>query len=78
MAEGENMNTAMNRYCRGLSRSTSDAVQDGLDSADVVQGLLGTIASSVREAGGDDIEVARTFRVLADCYEEDSSLAIGP
>ena len=67
------MNSAMNRYCRGLSRSADDAVQDGLDSADVVQGLLGTIAVSVRRAGGDDSEVAHTFRLLADCYEQENS-----
>ena len=60
---------AMNRYCRSLSRSASDAVQDGLDTADVFQGLLGTIAASVRRSGGDDLEVAATFRTLADCYE---------
>ncbi len=66
---------AMNRYCRGLSRSANDAVQEGLDSADVFQGLLGIIAISVRQAGGDDKEVARTFRALADCYEEENSLA---
>ena len=62
---------AMNRYCRSLSRSASDALQDGLDTADVFQGLLGTIAVSVRQAGGDDLEVAATFRTLADCYEGD-------
>ena len=61
---------AMNRYCRSLSRSASDALRDGLDTADVFQGLLGTIAVSVRQAGGDDLEVAATFRTLADCYEE--------
>ena len=61
---------AMNRYCRSLSRSASDALQDGLDNADVFQGLLGTIAVSVRQSGGDDREVAATFRTLADCYEE--------
>ncbi len=66
---------AMNRYCRGLSRSANDAAQEGLDSADVFQGLLGIIALSVRRAGGDDKEVARTFRALADCYEEENSLA---
>ncbi len=66
---------AMNRYCRGLSRSANDALQEGLDSADVFQGLLGIIAISVRQAGGDDREVARTFRALADCYEEENSLA---
>ena len=64
------MNPAMNRYCRGLSRSADDAAQDGLDSADVVQGLLGTIAVSVRRAGGDDRDVAETFRTLANCYED--------
>ena len=62
---------AMNRYCRGLSRSASDALQDGLDTADVFQGLLGTIAASVRQAGGNDNEIAATFRTLADCYEGD-------
>ena len=67
---------AMNRYCRGLSRSASDALQDGLDSADVFQGLLGIIALSVRQAGGDDKEVAHTFRALADCYEEENSLTV--
>ena len=70
-----NLQPAMNRYCRGLSRSANDAVQEGLDSADVFQGLLGIIALSVRRAGGDDKEVARTFRVLADCYEEENALA---
>ncbi len=73
-----NLEPAMNRYCRGLSRSTNDAVQEGLDSADVFQGLLGIIAISVRRAGGDDREVARTFRVLADCYEEENSPPIDP
>ena len=66
---------AMNRYCRSLSRSASDAVQDGLDTADVFQGLLGTIAVSVRRSGGDDLEVAATFRTLADCYEESGRFA---
>ena len=61
---------AMNRYCRGLSRSASDALQDGLDTADVFQGLLGTIAASVRQSGGNDNEIAATFRTLADCYED--------
>ena len=69
---------AMNRYCRGLTRSANDAVQEGLDSADVFQGLLGVIAISVRRAGGDDKEVARTFRALADCYEEENGPAIDP
>ena len=49
-----NIDSAMNRYCRGLSRTASDALQDGLDEADVFQGLLGTIAVSVRRAGGDE------------------------
>ena len=66
---------AMNRYCRSLSRSASDALRDGLDTADVFQGLLGTIAVSVRQAGGDDLEVAATFRTLADCYEESGRFA---
>lgn len=61
---------AMNRYCRGLSRSASDALLDGLDTADLFQGLLGTIAASVRQAGGNDNEIAATFRTLADCYED--------
>ena len=69
---------AMDRYCRGLSRSANDAVQEGLDSADVFQGLLGIIALSVRRAGGVDKEVARTFRALADCYEEETSRTIDP
>jgi hypothetical protein len=69
---------AMNRYCRGLTRSANDAVQEGLDSADVFQGLLGVIAISVRRAGGDDKEVARTFRALADCYEEENDPVIDP
>ena len=64
---------AMDRYCRGLSRSANDAVREGLDAADVFQGLLGVIALSVRRAGGDDGEVARTFRALADCYEADNT-----
>ena len=64
-----NIELAMNRYCRGLSRASSDALQDGLDTADVFQGLLGTIAVSVRQAGGNDRDVAATFRTLADCYE---------
>ena len=72
------LEAAMNRYCRGLSRSANDAVQEGLDSADVFQGLLGIIAISVKRAGGDDKEVARTFRALADCYEEENSPAIDP
>ena len=65
------MNTepAMNRYCRGLSRASSDALQDGLNTADVFQGLLSTIAVSVRQAGGNDNDIAETFRTLADCYE---------
>jgi len=71
------MNTepAMNRYCRGLSRASSDALQDGLDAADVFQGLLGTIAASVRKAGGNDNEIAETFRTLADCYEDSGRCA---
>jgi len=73
-----NLEPAMNRYCRGLSRSANDAVQEGLDFADVFQGLLGIISLSVRRAGGDDKEVARTFRALADCYEEETSRAIDP
>ena len=66
------MNTepAMNRYCRGLSRASSDALQDGLDATDVFQGLLSTIAVSVRQAGGNDNEIAETFRTLADCYDD--------
>jgi len=69
------MNTepAMNRYCRGLSRASSDALQDGLDTADVFQGLLSTIAASVRQAGGNDNEIAETFRTLADCYDGSDS-----
>ena len=67
--------SAMNRYCRGLSRASSDALQDGLDTADVFEGLLGTIAASVRHAGGNDIEIAETFRTLADCYEESARCA---
>ena len=66
---------AMNRYCIGLSRSANDAVRDGLDSADVFQGLLVIIALSVRRAGGDDSDVASTFRVLADCYEDENDHA---
>ena len=71
------MNTepAMNRYCRGLSRASSDALQDGLDTADVFQGLLGIIAASVRQAGGNENEIAETFRTLADCYEESARCA---
>ena len=69
------MNTqpAMNRYCRGLSRASSDALQDGLNTADVFQGLLSTIAVSVRQAGGNDNEIAETFRTLADCYDGSDS-----
>ena len=66
---------AMDRYCIGLSRSANDAVRDGLDSADVFRGLLGIIALSVRRAGGDDSDVASTFRALADCYEDENDHA---
>ena len=66
---------AMDRYCRGLSRSANDAIQEGLNIEDVFNGLLVVIASSVRRAGGDDQEVAQTFRVLADCYEEENDHA---
>ncbi len=66
-----NLEPAMNRYCRGLSRSANDAIQDGLDPSEVLQGLIGTIALSVRRAGGDDVELAHTFRTLAACYEEE-------
>ncbi len=66
---------AMNRYCRGLSRASSDALQDGLNAVDVFQGLLSTIAVSVRQAGGNDNEIAETFRTLADCYEDSARCA---
>ncbi len=71
------MNTepAMNRYCRGLSRASSDALQDGLNAVDVFQGLLSTIAVSVRQAGGNENEIAATFRTLADCYEDSARCA---
>ena len=66
---------AMDRYCRGLSRSANDAIREGLDSDDVFKGLLGVIAYSVRRAGGSDQEVAQTFRVLADCYDGENNHA---
>ena len=50
-------NATIDRYC-------------GVDMFTVLNGLVGTIAMSIKAGGGDDSDVAEVFRSVADSYSE--------
>ena len=64
---------AMRRYTGELTRAANDAFLDGLGSMDVVQGLAGTLAASVRSAGGDNTDIANAFHGLGESFDRCSS-----
>ncbi len=60
---------AMQRYNSSLAQAANEALLDGLGPMDLVHGLAGTLAASVRSAGGTNTDVSRAFRTLADGFE---------
>ena len=60
----------MDIYCDALFGTTKFARYAGVDSLNVLNGLVGTIALSVKTNGGNDGDVADLFRTFADCYDE--------
>lgn len=75
MAGGETMKfeDAMQRYGVALTQAANDAVMDGLGPIDVLHGLAGTLAASVRSAGGDTSDIVMAFHGLAETFEQQSS-----
>ena len=43
---------------------------NGVDAFTVLNGLLGTVALSIKAAGGDDRDCAEVFRSVANDYEQ--------
>ena len=46
------------------------ASHNGVDAYTVLNGLVGTIALSIKAGGGNDRDVADVFRSVADSYEQ--------
>ena len=65
---------AMNRYTGSLTEAANSALLDGLGPMDVVHGLAGTLAASVKAAGGDEFDVAMAFQRLADTFDTGNSV----
>ncbi len=63
---------AMDKYCNALQCAAREAILDGADSLGVLNGFASAFAASVKAAGGDDQEVARSFHLFAECYEQDN------
>ena len=42
---------------------------NGVDAFTVLNGMVGTIAMSIKASGGDDSDVAEVFRSVAESYE---------
>jgi hypothetical protein len=63
---------AMRRYSGALTQAANDALMDGLGPMDVMHGLAGTLAASVKSAGGDESDVAMAFHGLGRSFEQDS------
>lgn len=62
----------MDRYCTALQYAAREAIEDGADSIGILSGFASALAASVKAVGGDDQEVARSFHMLAECYEQDN------
>ncbi len=60
---------AMQRYSGALAQAANDALLDGLGPMDVMHGLAGTLAASVKSAGGTNTDISRAFRTFADGFE---------
>jgi len=60
---------AMKRYSGALTQAANDALMDGLGPMDVMHGLAGTLAASVKSAGGDDSDISMAFHGLAATFE---------
>ena len=60
---------AMRRYSGALTQAANDALMDGLGPMDVMHGLAGTLAASVKSAGGDESDIAMAFHGLAKTFE---------
>ena len=73
----------MDRYCNDLSFATRSARHSGVDGLGVLNGLVGTIALSIKSSGGNDGDVAdaesvRTnassvAAVISDCMTSDGA-----
>ena len=63
---------AMDKYCTALQRAAYKAMLDGADPLGILNGLAAAFAASVKAVGGDDQEVAKSFHLFAECYEQDS------
>ena len=61
------------KYCNDLQGATNKAKRSGVGNLNVLNGLVGTIALSIKGNGGNDKDVADAFRVMADCYDEKST-----
>ena len=65
-----NLEPKMDKYCGDLIESTRGARQSGVDTFNVLNGLVGTIALSIKASGGNNHDVAAAFRTFADSYDE--------
>ncbi len=63
----------MDTYCEALMGATKFARVAGVDSVNVINGLVGTVVLSIKAGGGDNGDVADVFRTFADCYDEQAS-----
>ncbi len=59
----------LDNYCADLVGAACGARRSGVDNLSVLNGLVGTIAMSIRAGGGNDGDVADAFRAFARCYE---------
>lgn len=64
-----NLEPAKLRFGCGLSQVAASALDDGLTPFELATGFAGSCAAVLTTAGGDNHDVARTFRALADRFE---------
>ena len=60
----------MDKFCNDLMGATQGARKSGVDSLNVLHGLVGTIALSIKASGGDDRDIADVLRTCAEGYDE--------
>ena len=65
-----NLEPAKLRFGCGLSQVAASAVDDGLTPFEMATGFAGSCAAVLTAAGANDHYVAKTFRALADCFDE--------
>ena len=53
-----------------MKRKRDSKFHTGVDAVAVLNGMIGTIALSIKTAGGDNRDCAEIFRSVAESYEQ--------